>query len=164
MKQFPFYGLSGCSGRSTSACGVVADCRRASAYAVSAAERFETALRWLDRLLLIELVALTFLLGCFLDKDTDIWWHLRAGREILGGAGIPRIDSYIFAAPGAEWIDLHWGFQATAAWLFSRGRICRADARRRGRRRVRRLHRRSPPPAATDLLSPSSGAGCPPSS
>ena len=83
--------------------------------------RSETALRWLDRLLLIELVALTFVLGCFLDKDTDIWWHLRAGREILGGAGIPRVDSYIFAAPGADWIDLHWGFQAIAWWLFSRG-------------------------------------------
>jgi tetratricopeptide (TPR) repeat protein len=75
--------------------------------------------RWLERLLLVELAALTFLLGCFLNRDTDIWWHLRAGREILGGGGIPRVDSYIFATTGAEWIDLHWGFQVAAAWIYS---------------------------------------------
>ncbi len=69
----------------------------------------------------MELVGLTFLLGCFLDKDTDIWFHLRAGREMLSGGGIPRTDSYIFAANGAEWIDLHWGFQLLVAWLFSHG-------------------------------------------
>ena len=76
--------------------------------------------RWLDRLLLAELVALTFLLGCFLDQDTDIWWHLRAGRDMWAGSGIPHIDRYLFGAQGAEWIDLHWGFQAVAAWLFGR--------------------------------------------
>jgi len=78
-------------------------------------------MRWLDRLLMAELVMLTSLLGCFLDKDMDIWWHLRTGREILAGRGVPRTDSYIFAVPGAEWIDLHWGFQVAAAWLFHHG-------------------------------------------
>jgi hypothetical protein len=78
-------------------------------------------MRWLDRLLMAELVVLTALLGCFLDKDMDIWWHLRAGREILAGRGIPRTDAYIFALPGAEWIDLHWGFQVAAAWIFQHG-------------------------------------------
>jgi len=78
-------------------------------------------MRWLDRLLMAELVVLTVVLGCFLDKDMDIWWHLRAGREILAGRGIPRTDSYIFALPGAEWIDLHWGFQTAAAWIFQHG-------------------------------------------
>ena len=111
MKQFPFYGLSGCAWsvyeRVEASHPTAAERRRT----VIAAVRSETALRWLDRLLLVELVVLTFLLGCFLDKDTDIWWHLRAGREILAGAGIPRVDSYIFAAPAAEWIDLHWGFR-----------------------------------------------------
>ena len=93
MKHFPFYGLSGCAWSVYRAHGGIAPgCRRA-ALTVTAAVRSETALRWLDRLLLVELVALTFLLGCFLDKDTDIWWHLRAGREILAGAGIPRVDS-----------------------------------------------------------------------
>ena len=78
-------------------------------------------MRWLDRLLMAELVLLTLVLGCFLDKDMDIWWHLRAGRDILAGRGIPRTDSYIFAVPGAEWIDLHWGFQVAAAWMFQHG-------------------------------------------
>jgi tetratricopeptide (TPR) repeat protein len=83
------------------------------------ATRTRATLRWLDRLLAVELVGLTFLLGCFLDRDTDIWWHLRAGREILRGGGVPRTDSYIFGARGAEWIDLHWGFQVAAAWIFA---------------------------------------------
>jgi tetratricopeptide (TPR) repeat protein len=78
-------------------------------------------IRWLDRLLLAELVAVTGLLGCFLDRDMDIWWHLRAGREILARHAIPRTDTYIFAAPGAPWIDLHWGFQVLAAWIFDHG-------------------------------------------
>jgi len=78
-------------------------------------------MRWLDRLLMFELVVLTSLLGCFLDKDMDIWWHLRAGGDILAGRGIPRIDSYLFGAPGAEWIDLHWGFQVATAWTFQHG-------------------------------------------
>ena len=78
-------------------------------------------MRWLDRLLMAELVLLTILLGCFLDKDMDIWWHLRAGRDILAGHGIPHTDSFIFALPGAEWIDLHWGFQVAAAWIFAHG-------------------------------------------
>ena len=81
----------------------------------------EGGLRWLDGVLVVELVGLTFLLGCFLDKDTDIWWHLRAGRDILAGAGIPHFDSYIFGADRAEWIDLHWGFQLLASWIFGRG-------------------------------------------
>jgi tetratricopeptide (TPR) repeat protein len=77
--------------------------------------------RWLDGLVVVEFLALTFLLGCFLDRDTDIWFHLRAGREMLAGHGIPRVDSYIFAVTGAEWIDLHWAFQIAAAWLYARG-------------------------------------------
>ena len=80
--------------------------------------RAETAFRWLDRLLLLELVTLTFVLGCFLDKDADIWWHLRAGLDMLAGGGIPRHDAFLFSSAGAEWIDLHWGFQLLAGLIF----------------------------------------------
>ena len=82
--------------------------------------RSPVALRWLDWLLMVELVALAVVLGCFLNRDTDIWWHLRAGREMLEGRGIPRVDSYLFSASGAEWIDLHWLFQVAAAAVFDR--------------------------------------------
>ncbi len=90
---------------------------------MTAAPDNQTTIRGLDWLLRIELVILTFLLGCFLDKDADIWWHLRAGREILAGGGVPRTDSYLFGATGADWIDLHWGFQAAAAWVFNHGGV-----------------------------------------
>ncbi len=72
-------------------------------------------LGWLDWLLCLELVVLAVVLGCFLNRDTDIWWHLRAGREMLAGGGIPRADRFLFSSPGAEWIDLHWIFQIGAA-------------------------------------------------
>ncbi len=66
-------------------------------------------------------------------------------RHLVAPQGGPRdpgrrrhsSDGFVFfAASGAEWIDLHWGFQALAAMIFGHGGICRADARRRGRRRA----------------------------
>src|SRR5262249_61327778 len=82
---------------------------RLSMVALSA--RAEAVMRWLDRLLMAELVVLTLLLGCFLDKDMDIWWHLRAGREILAGRGIPRTAPSTFPLPPAEWLVLPGGFR-----------------------------------------------------
>jgi tetratricopeptide (TPR) repeat protein len=43
--------------------------------------------------------------------DTDIWWHLSAGRDILQNGKIPAIDPFSYTAGGNEWIDLHWLFQ-----------------------------------------------------
>jgi tetratricopeptide (TPR) repeat protein len=43
--------------------------------------------------------------------DTDIWWHLSAGRYILRNGKIPATDPFSYTAGGNEWIDLHWLFQ-----------------------------------------------------
>jgi tetratricopeptide (TPR) repeat protein len=79
------------------------------------------AWRLADWMLAAGLLALVCLLGCFLQIDTDIWWHLKAGRQMLAGGGIPQTDTYTFGATGRSWIDLHWGFQLAAAWLYERG-------------------------------------------
>jgi len=77
--------------------------------------------RTIDALVFCALLVLTFLLACFPNQDMDIWWHLKAGRSLLRGNGIPTHDTYSIAAAGHEWIDLHWLFQAAAAYVHSRG-------------------------------------------
>lgn len=48
-------------------------------------------------------------------SDTDIWWHLAAGREIWRSGSVPRFDPFCRSSLGIPWTDLHWGFQI-AAW------------------------------------------------
>jgi hypothetical protein len=48
-------------------------------------------------------------------SSVDLAYHLRAGAEILDGAGIPRIDTWTFTASGAPWLDQQWGAQAILA-------------------------------------------------
>ncbi|RJP70888.1 MAG: tetratricopeptide repeat protein [Candidatus Abyssobacteria bacterium SURF_17] len=43
--------------------------------------------------------------------DTDIWWHLSAGRYIFQTHTIPHADIFTYPSAGHEWIDLHWLFQ-----------------------------------------------------
>jgi Flp pilus assembly protein TadD len=72
----------------------------------------------IDRILLI-LKYLSFFifsalaLSLFAQKiiDTDIWWHLSAGRLIAQTGSIPAVDPFSYTAGGNEWIDLHWLFQ-----------------------------------------------------
>lgn len=69
--------------------------------------------QWLPVLLL---VPLTWYLGCFEETDYDFWWHLRTG-QLIPERGIPVTDWYCFNAEGNLWIDVHWGFQVTIAWI-----------------------------------------------
>ncbi|MFO0907971.1 MAG: hypothetical protein U0794_06350 [Isosphaeraceae bacterium] len=82
-----------------------------------------TGLRALDALLLLAFLALTFLLGVFLLKDTDYWWHLRTGDLIRETRIVPRVDLFTFGAEGRPWIDLHWLFQVVVSWLHERGGV-----------------------------------------
>lgn len=40
--------------------------------------------------------------------DGDIWWHLRAGEEILATGVIPRFDSWSLTSFGRQWISQDW--------------------------------------------------------
>lgn len=42
----------------------------------------------------------------------DLAYQLRAGAGILGGGGIPSVDSWTFTAAGEPWLDQQWGAQA----------------------------------------------------
>jgi hypothetical protein len=43
--------------------------------------------------------------------DSDIWWHLAAGREMISRRGLLWVDPFSLGARGRPWIDLHWLFQ-----------------------------------------------------
>jgi hypothetical protein len=45
----------------------------------------------------------------------DLTYHLRAGEQILGGGGIPRVDTFTFSAAGRDWVDQQWGAQVILA-------------------------------------------------
>ncbi len=40
--------------------------------------------------------------------NTDLWFHLAAGRLIVEQRGIPRVDSWSFAAPRLSWQNHEW--------------------------------------------------------
>ena len=47
--------------------------------------------------------------------DGDVWWHLRAGEEILATGTVPRVDSWSFTAYGTSWISQDWLTNAAMA-------------------------------------------------
>jgi hypothetical protein len=53
--------------------------------------------------------------------DTDIFWHLAAGREIVLHKHLLFTDPFSFSLPTPQWIDLHWLFQLLVYGLYSIG-------------------------------------------
>jgi tetratricopeptide (TPR) repeat protein len=76
-----------------------------------------------DYLMIVAFVGLTFLLGMFPLKDTDFWWHLKAGDMIRQTGQIPHEDTFTYGAEGRPWIDLHWGFQVALSWGYQVGGV-----------------------------------------
>lgn len=73
--------------------------------------------------LLLTFLGLTFLLGVFPVKDTDLWWHLKAGDMIRQAGWVPSVDTLTFGAAGHRWVDLHWIFQLLISFGFERGGV-----------------------------------------
>ncbi len=51
-------------------------------------------------------------------RDEDLWWHLKAGWLIASRHAVPRTNTFLYSAPDAPWIDIHWPFQVIVweAW------------------------------------------------
>lgn len=62
----------------------------------------------------ILLVVFAALALSFPLADTDIWWHLAAGRAMIEASSWLRADPFCLSSIGMPWIDLHWGFQLLA--------------------------------------------------
>ena len=80
-----------------------------------------TALRRLT-ILLVFLVVAALLLHKL--RDTDIWWHLKTGQDIVENARVPARAIFTYTVPDNRWIDLNWGFQVAA---FSVHRLAGVD-------------------------------------
>ncbi len=70
---------------------------------------------------LLSLLALTFLLGCFPMADFDVWWHLRTGQLILERGAVPHTDWFTYTNATRPWIDIYWLFQVGLALLYRMG-------------------------------------------
>jgi tetratricopeptide (TPR) repeat protein len=48
-------------------------------------------------------------------SDLDIWFHLRAGRDLLDGQGVTAVNRYSFSEPDHPWVNHEWMFQVLTA-------------------------------------------------
>ncbi len=54
------------------------------------------------------LVGRAFYEGRNLFIDPDVWWHIKAGQDILRTHHFPTTDTYSFTVSGAPWINYEW--------------------------------------------------------
>lgn len=54
------------------------------------------------------LVAGVFWAKSGFNVDTDFWWHLRVGEDILATHHWPTVDPYSFTASGQPWLAAEW--------------------------------------------------------
>jgi hypothetical protein len=54
----------------------------------------------------------------FLISDSDIWWHLAAGRWMTENKTFLYTDPFSITAFGAAWINVHWLFQLCMYGVF----------------------------------------------
>jgi tetratricopeptide (TPR) repeat protein len=76
-----------------------------------------------DTLLVVLFGGVAFLLACFELRDSDVWWHLRAGSWILEQGRVPDLDPFTFGSADQRWIDLHWLYQIVLFGVFSWGSV-----------------------------------------
>jgi tetratricopeptide (TPR) repeat protein len=74
--------------------------------------------RLLPRLSAVLLLIFAALAVTFPLTNTDIWWHLASGREILERGAFLRVDPFSLGALGQRWIDVHWLFQVLALGVY----------------------------------------------
>jgi hypothetical protein len=58
----------------------------------------------------IVLLAMVFVLAVrqSVSIDPDLWWHLKAGQQIIDTRSIPHTDDYSFTKQGSEWVAHEW--------------------------------------------------------
>jgi len=61
-----------------------------------------------QRLLVIVLFLALFAMAVRTPADTDMWWHLGAGRAIVTTGRIPYADEFSFTVQGKSWTDVYW--------------------------------------------------------
>lgn len=71
-----------------------------------------------ERLLLVITFLLIFIMAARTPLDTDMWWHLSAGKEMLDSGMILMTDVFSFTRSGQPWTNPYWLCQLGMAALF----------------------------------------------
>lgn len=71
-----------------------------------------------ERLLLLITFLLIFLMAARTPLDTDMWWHLSAGEEMLRSGSILLRDVFSFTCAGNQITNVNWLSDLGAAALF----------------------------------------------
>ena len=61
-----------------------------------------------NRLIVVVLFIALFAMAVRTPADTDLWWHLGAGRAIVTTGHIPYADEFSFTVRGKPWVDVYW--------------------------------------------------------
>jgi hypothetical protein len=69
------------------------------------------------------LFTFAFFVACSPLVDTDIWFHLDAGRSIVRDLRIPEHNVSTIGTFQRPWIDLHWLFQVTVYFVHQLGGV-----------------------------------------
>ena len=58
----------------------------------------------------IVLLSMVFVLAVrqSVSIDPDLWWHLKAGQQIIDTRNVPHTDDYSFTKQGSEWVAHEW--------------------------------------------------------
>ncbi|MBE0696112.1 MAG: hypothetical protein IH586_04245, partial [Anaerolineaceae bacterium] len=71
-----------------------------------------------EHLLLVITFLLIFIMAARTPLDTDMWWHLSAGEEMLRSGKILMTDVFSYTRAGALWTNPYWLSQIGMAALF----------------------------------------------
>jgi tetratricopeptide (TPR) repeat protein len=82
--------------------------------------RNDRALAWAVAMLAAALAAYV---ACYAVMDTDIWWHLAAGRVMVEERRWIFADPFAADTLGRPWVDVHWLFQVLVYLLHRWGGI-----------------------------------------
>jgi hypothetical protein len=58
---------------------------------------------------------------CYPVTDSDIFWHLAAGKEMIARKSFLFTDPFAYTLAFPRWVDLHWLFQLLCYGLYSLG-------------------------------------------
>ena len=70
------------------------------------------------RLVVAILFVALFAMAVRAPADTDTWWHLRAGQEMLESGHILQTDLFSHTRYGSAWVNHSWLSQVVLYWLF----------------------------------------------
>jgi tetratricopeptide (TPR) repeat protein len=65
--------------------------------------------------------AVAFVVALKRIADTDVWWHLAAGRWMWEHHAVVTVDPFALTGPGAPWVSLTWGYELLCYGAWSLG-------------------------------------------